>query len=435
MPWPSVQSTESRPGHGKVHLALLPPSTPSFSTLVYSYPLKLVPSAPHKLAHHNISPSHSRLEGEKPAGTKESAARPPRPDSVPLLFVLSYGGGLLPRDIVSLDVTLDPGARLTLATQGSTKIFPSTTAPRPPAPTVHWGPVSSSTNGAALPTAITAMQSLHVSLAPHSALLLAPDPVQPFAHSRYVQYQRFDLAPCASLAVLDWVVEGRTARGEDWRATCWRSCNEVWCVPPRIKSHAGPQVADDEDGTSGGAENGDEQNHEMNQRPRLVLRDAVLLGNDEGDEAEDGGVGQRALRDEKVGVFGSLILAGRLFEHLAQFFVEEFGAQPRIGGRDWGDGPAGPAFSLANGKGSADDRSAEAEAARVQQRREEWRKERLKKEKEDCVLWTAARVRGLVLVKFGAKEAEGVRRWLRDMWVWEGTIQREFGDGGLMCVT
>jgi len=85
---------------------------------------------------------------------------------------------------------------------------------------------------------------------------------------------------------------------------------------------------------------------------------------------------------------------------------------PRIGGRDWGD---------------------EVEAEGLS-KREVWRRERWKKEKNDGIVWTAARVRGCVIVKFGAREMNGARKWLGTVLRKEGTVAREFGKGGLMCV-
>ncbi|KAL9120114.1 MAG: hypothetical protein Q9187_003329 [Circinaria calcarea] len=341
MPASLFAPSNSKPGQGVVHLTLLPPATPTFSTLAYAYPLKLLPSAPHILGPVN-SPSSTS------ASTNTTSHTPLRPTLVPLLFLLSYGGGLLPPDVLSLKVTLSPSTRLVVTTQGSTKIFP-------PPPSL---PQSS------------ASQYLHAHISAHAALWLAPDPAQPFRGSRYSQRQVFEVdANGGSVGVVDWVCEGRRARGESWRDVGgWRGGNEVW------------RVRKDDDGR------------------KLVVRDNVVL---EGDDI--GG------RMEGVGVFGTILLMGRLFESLGGFFLEEFNALPRIGGRDWGDIKAGEVSG-----------------------REKRRKERWKAEKEDGVWWTTASVRGCVLIKFGAREVEGARKWLRWMLIEEGSIGREFGDGGLM---
>lgn len=339
MPSP-FPSTSSNPGHGLINLSLLPPALPTFSTLIYTYPLKLLPSTPH------ILPTSNHTSSED--------AFPTRPSTVPLLFLLTYGGGLVSGDHISLSIRLDRSTRLTTTTQGSTKIF------KPSSP-----------EGAP-----TTRQDLTVHVAPHAGLWLAPDPVQPFAESLYAQTQIFEVERGGSVGVLDWVVEGRGARGERWECRGWRGRNEVWDVYGR-------------DGEGG-------------QKRRMLVRDAVIL------EGKD----IRARMDGK-GVFGTVILRGPLFESLAEFFVEEFKALPRIGGRNWGNGN-------------------EVEVALT--RMEEWRKKRWERERVDGVLWTACHVRGCAIVKFAASEVEGARAWLGNMLKEEGSIGREFGEGGLMFV-
>ncbi|KAA6408495.1 MAG: urease accessory [Lasallia pustulata] len=110
-----------------------------------------------------------------------------------------------------------------------------------------------------------------------------------------------------------------------------------------------------------------------------------------------------------LGIFGTLILKGPLFEGLGQFFLDEFQLLPRIGARNWGDATTVPVLSEKEMKRAA----------------------RHKLEKVDGVLWTAASVRGLVLVKFGAREVEGARKWLGSMVKEEHSIQTKFGEGAL----
>lgn len=284
---------------------------------------------------------------------------------MPLLFFLTYGGGLLPHDTISLNLTLDPSTRLTITTQGSTKIFAP--APLPP--------------GSPQPIA---RQSLHVRIGRNSALWLAPDPIQPFAASAFEQDQVFDVNRGGSLGLVDWVSEGRRARGESWSLRGYNGKNEVWDVF-----------------AEGGSEGCPGENRDG--KRRLLLRDAVVL--------EGAGMKERM---DGIGVFGTLLLRGPLFESLATFFVEEFASLPRIGGRDWGFGSAGE--------------------KREASKRERWRKDRTKSEKRDGVLWTACRVRGCAVVKFTAREVEGARAWLGRMLREDGTVARECGEGGLMFV-
>jgi len=357
-PFPASAST---PGSGTVHLTLLPPTTPSFTTLTYAYPLKLLPSSPHILQPDSSS-ADTNPSSKEPS--THGSPRPLTPSTVPLLFLLTYGGGLLPTDHISLTLALSPSTRLTLLTQGSTKIY------KPPSPS-H--PQTSS-------------QTLSCTLHPHSALWYAPHPTQPFAGSYYTQTQKFEVHEGASLGLLDWVSEGRRARGEIWDLGGWRGRNEVWVVdaPLEVKENAP---------TEGRKE-----------RKRLLLRDSVILS----------GEGLKN-KMENLGVFGTLILIGPLVQRLADFFLTEFTLLPRIGSRNWGEASSEPKL----------------------EGRERWRKERQEREKKDGVLWTVAKVRGgrATVVKFGARDVEGGREWLGGMLREEGTVGREFGPGGLMGVS
>ena len=142
---------------------------------------------------------------------------------------------------------------------------------------------------------------------------------------------------------------------------------------------------------------------EGKEKRRLLLRDSVVL---EGREIK--------IRMEGLGIFGTLILVGPLVKSLAEYFVTEFAALPRLGGRNWDSGAVKPELTP----------------------REKWRVERQAKEKDDRVVWTAAKDRGgrAGVVKFGAKDVQGAREWLGAMLKEEGSVAREFGEGALMGV-
>ena len=205
--------------------------------------------------------------------------------------------------------------------------------------------------------------------------------------------------------MLDWAVEGRRARGEHWVAGGWRGRNEVWREYDAAEATVG----------STGTETDSPASNRENKRV-LMLRDAVILS------GGPNGPGQASLRHEGVGVFGTVILAGPVFKEMGDFFVEEFAALPRIGARDWGD------------EVQEDERLDGDVVKDARKRRVAWRRRRVQLEKEEGVLWTTARVRGAVLVKFGAREVQGARTWLREMWGYEGTVEREFGEGGMMSL-
>ncbi|KAF4119600.1 urease accessory protein [Geosmithia morbida] len=322
--------SSSSPGDGRIVVEPLPAGGSGLQTMSYQYPLKL------------ISPN--------PSGEHKSV----------LVFLLSYGGGLVSGDSVDLSITVKEGSKLSLVTQGHTKIFK-----------------------AASPDTIT-RQTLRLHVHNGAGLCLLPDPVQPFESSVYMQKQIFRVAPSSSLGFLDWVTQGRVARGEDWSFTHWNGCNEVWL----------------DDGDS-------------NTRPRLLVRDTVALSGPESLRLSG-----RRLRDtmDKLAVFGTLILRGDMVKQTADFFLSEFAALPRVGGRDF--------------------RSAEAQAAdeKSVSDLESWRSRRLKMEKDEVILWSAAHVRGCVVVKFGARTVEGGRKWVGAMLAMDGGIERQFGEQALMCV-
>jgi urease accessory protein len=119
-----------------------------------------------------------------------------------LAYTSSFGGGMVAGDRTRLELTIDRGARCFLSTQASTKIY---------------------RNPAQLPCS----HELIASIADDALLVLAPDPVQCFAESRYEQRQHFQLSLTASLIVVDWMSAGRTARGERWSFQRYFSRNEI----------------------------------------------------------------------------------------------------------------------------------------------------------------------------------------------------------------
>lgn len=261
-----------------------------------------------------------------------------------VIFLLTYGGGLVGGDKIQLKVELEDQTRLVLLTQGSTKIFKSP----------NRGVVSG--------------QVLDVKIGADAALCYLPDPTQPFAESVYEQKQTFYVDPegKSSLLMLDWVSEGRRARGESWTLWGWKGRNEVRSFDAKGKG-------------------------------RLLLRDAVTLN--------DGSLGGTGLSEKTndLGIFGTLIIYGPIFAHLGAFFLERFKTHPRIGAKNF-----------------SNDGKPDPQAPQEQQ--------------ADGLLWTAANIRGFVLVKFGAKELDGARRWLGGLLKTEGTVEKHFGHQALLCL-
>ncbi|KIY01341.1 uncharacterized protein Z520_02893 [Fonsecaea multimorphosa CBS 102226] len=325
LPLSPFAASSSVAGSGEILLALLPPERQVLSKCTYQYPLKLIAPDPH----------HS--SEEKP---------------VTVVFLLTYGGGLVGGDQISVKVDLQDATRLVLVTQGSTKIFKS--------------PQRS----------VVSRQNLDIRIGSHASLCYLPDPTQPFAESVYEQRQTFYVQPDAtsSLLMLDWVSEGRRARGESWTLWNWKGRNEVREFDERSKG-------------------------------RLLLRDAVMLHED--------GLGSTGLLDKSnnMGIFGTLIIYGPVFNKLGEFFMHEFTSQPRLGAKNW---------TTNEGMFQADGID---QTEQVKQR-----------EIQDGILWTAAKTRGFILVKFGAKEVDGAKRWLGRLLNQEGTVERVFGHQALICL-
>ncbi|KAF8856216.1 urease accessory protein-like protein UreD [Acephala macrosclerotiorum] len=321
--------SSSAPGEGRLVAQLLPHNISALSTITFQYPLKL------------ISPS--------PSAAQKSV----------LVFLLTYGGGLVGGDQVNLTIDVKPKARLSIVTQGHTKIFKSPTRQ------------------------VVTRQSLHVIIQDGAGVCLLPDPVQPFEGSVYEQSQRFYVAECGSLCLLDWVSAGRTARGEDWDLRAWSGRNEVWSAD------------------------------QSNEKARLLLRDNVILER----EALDGSIQDLRKKMHGMGIFGTLVLRGPMMKGLATFFTSEFSALPRIGARDF----------------RSQDRKEKDDKAGISQQ-EAWRYSRLNQEKGDGVLWSAAKVRGCIVVKFGARTVEGGRDWIGSMLKAEGSIVANFGEDATICI-
>jgi len=350
-------ATTTVPGNGSVLLAHIPPTSSTLRDLTYQYPLKLVAPSP--------------LLSSDTTST-----------AVQTLYLLTYGGGLVAGDSITLSIVLEYDTRLILLTQGSTKIF------RSPAPDV------------------VSRQVMDVRIGEGAALCYLPEPVQPFEGSAFEQRQGYEVAysldeagkikSAGSLCALDWVSEGRRARGEKWRVWGYASRNEVW--------------ARQSDGSS--KEHGGR---------KLLLRDNLMLESNElgisnGVMREVDGNGHElpdfSSRMDGLGVFGTLILHGPMFAKVGAYFMDEFRCLPRIGGRKWDSGEEEPQKDQAELR----------------------RKARQQQETVDGLLWTVSSLRNCVVVKFGAREVEGGKRWLKWMLEAEGSVPLHFGERATLCL-
>ena len=132
----------------------------------------------------------------------------PRGQSV-WAYLSSFGGGLVAGDETTLDLRLAAGTRAFISTQASTKVYRN-------------------------PHRRACGHRLGATLGTDALLVFAPDPVQAFAGSSYMQRQEFRLQPGASLALVDWFTSGRSACGERWAFNRLQSRNDIFCGDERV---------------------------------------------------------------------------------------------------------------------------------------------------------------------------------------------------------
>jgi urease accessory protein len=146
-----------------------------------------------------LAPGHARLQAELVAGRSafvERRARSPlrllcpaNAGSAAWAYMSSFGGGLVDGDDVRLGVEVGPGAQALVTTQGSTKAYRG-----------------------------SARQELRACVAAGGLLALLPDPLVAFAGARVSSLVEAELAPDATLVLVDSLEAGRVAAGERWAA-------------------------------------------------------------------------------------------------------------------------------------------------------------------------------------------------------------------------
>jgi len=116
------------------------------------------------------------------------------------VYAATLGGGLVGGDDIQLTAEVMADAQALLTTQASTKVYRSPRQSR---------------------------QSVTACVGAHALLAVLPDPVVCFADADFVQRQRYDLAPDASLVMMDWMTSGRHAAGERWQFARYESRIDV----------------------------------------------------------------------------------------------------------------------------------------------------------------------------------------------------------------
>lgn len=119
------------------------------------------------------------------------------------LYVITFGGGLVKGDNVSLDVKVGEHCTVVVTTQASTKVYHSEEG-------------------------LVTQQGLRGLVADGGLLAVLPDPVVCFKNAIYSQKQDFELTSNGSVIILDWFTAGRVALGEVWDMTSYKSHNRVF---------------------------------------------------------------------------------------------------------------------------------------------------------------------------------------------------------------
>ncbi|GLB36029.1 putative ureD urease accessory protein [Lyophyllum shimeji] len=152
-----------------------------------------------------------------------------------VVYLLTYGGGLVGGDQIELSVKADSKTVLVLLSQGSTKVFKIRPGRRLASPGVSRHSLTPPTSIISpLVTYPATRQNMTFTIAAEGALFLLPDPVTCFRSASYNQSQTFYLSKSASLVVLDWLTSGRMSMGEEWAFSRYYSANEVWVEGKRI---------------------------------------------------------------------------------------------------------------------------------------------------------------------------------------------------------
>ncbi|KAJ3515277.1 hypothetical protein NLJ89_g1856 [Agrocybe chaxingu] len=154
-------------------------------------------------------------------------------DKTALVYLLSYGGGLVGGDEVDLNVNVQRGARLLILSQGTTKVF-KTRIGRRQASVHAKGLAPGLASSHHDTTASLTQQNIAFRIAPDSLLLLLPEPVTCFRDASYHQRQTFHIERNGSLVILDWITSGRISRGEEWVFSRYHSTNEVFYDGKRV---------------------------------------------------------------------------------------------------------------------------------------------------------------------------------------------------------
>ncbi|KAG6499259.1 urease accessory protein D-like [Zingiber officinale] len=119
------------------------------------------------------------------------------------IYALTYGGGIVSGDLISLVINVGDNCTAALTTQASTKVYKS----------VH---------------SKCSEQILEATVGKNALLAVIPDPVTCFSTARYSQKQVFRVHSDSNLVVVDWITSGRHESGEKWEFDLYMSTNHIY---------------------------------------------------------------------------------------------------------------------------------------------------------------------------------------------------------------
>ncbi|CAO3598387.1 unnamed protein product [Absidia cylindrospora] len=150
-------------------------------------------------------------------------------DRLAVVYMISYGGGIVSGDRFNISIEVLPKAILLLMTQGNTKVFKDRIHQR------QWMTLLAQKTTDALQRILspvaptpsnkinketaeeTSIQTITTQVSSNGTCLILPDPVTSFKDSSFTSRQLIHLEDdSAQLILLDWFTSGRHTRGENW---------------------------------------------------------------------------------------------------------------------------------------------------------------------------------------------------------------------------
>jgi urease accessory protein len=115
-----------------------------------------------------------------------------------MVYLSSYGGGMVQGDQVRLRITCGAGATAFVGSQANGRVFKH----------IDKG---------------QAEQVIQAEVQGNGCVVMCPEPLVLHAHSRFVQRQEWQVAQGASLVLADWFQSGRSDAGEEFAYQAWTS--------------------------------------------------------------------------------------------------------------------------------------------------------------------------------------------------------------------